>query len=180
VLRPADSSGAAVRFCTGRDLTVRFEPVREPNGVTEVSGGQLVLTNTSSSTCALAGRPRVRFLAGGTPLGSHTMAHTDQRDSEQDGLRPVIVRPDGAAYAQIGWYLPNYYVPNEEGPCRARAVHAVRVDLANSYAGAAQTGSFDVPIGRATACLNGQHGVFGKYGQLSSTIFVDYAAEPGK
>jgi hypothetical protein len=37
-----------------------------------------------------------------------------------------------------------------------------------------------VPIGTVTACLNGAHGVYGKYGQLSSTVFVDYAAEPGK
>jgi hypothetical protein len=180
VLSPTDSAGAAVRFCTGADLAVRYQPVLGPNEVTEVGGGQLVLTNTSSSTCALAGHPLVRFLDGSRPLGHHTMDAVDQRSSEAKGLRPVIVAPGGKAYSQIGWYLPNFYVPNEEGPCQARTVHALRVDLGNRLAGAAQQGSFDVPIGTATACLNGAHGTNGKYGQLSSTVFVDYAAEPGK
>jgi hypothetical protein len=120
----------------------------------------------------------VRFLDGGTPLGHHTMEATDQRSSEEHGLRPVLLGPGGKAYSQIGWYLADFFVPNEEGPCKARTVHALRVDLPNEYAGAAQQGSFDVPIGTATACLNGAHGVLGKYGQLSSTVFVDYAMGP--
>ena len=180
VLTPKDATGTAVRFCHAGDLTARFASVRMPSGVNEVRGGQLVFENTSVSTCALAGQPRVRFLDGSTALGTHTMAHTDQRSSEEHGLVPVVLRPGGKAYSQISWYLPNYYVPNEQGPCTAQPVHAVRVDLANTFAGAAQTGSLDVPIGTATACLNGAYGVYGKYGQLSSTIFVDYAAEPGK
>jgi hypothetical protein len=180
VLSPTDAAGAAVRFCTSDELRAGFERMRMHAGVTEANGGQLVLTNTGSSACALAGQPLVRFLDGRTPLGHHTMAAVDQRSSEEHGLRPVIVPPGGKAYSQIGWYLPNYYLPNEEGPCKARTVHAVQVDIANKYAGAAQKGSFMVPIGTVTACLNGAHGVYGKYGQLSSTVFVDYAAEPGK
>lgn len=180
VLTPTDAAGAVVRFCTDADLAVRYEPVRGPTGVTEVAGGQLVLTNTSSGGCALAGHPKVRFLDGSTPLGHHTMDAVDQRSSEKQGLVPVILAPGGKAYSQIGWYLPNFYVPNEEGPCQARTVHALRVDLGNRLAGAAQQGSFDVPIGTATACLNGPHGTNGKYGQLSSTVFVDYSAEPGE
>ena len=180
VLKPTDSSGAAVPFCTGDDLDVRYQPVLGPNEVTEAGGGQLVLSNTSGRTCALAGHPKVRFLDGEKPLGHHTMDAVDQRSSEAKGLRPVIVAPGGKAYSQVGWYLPNFYVPNEEGPCQARTVHALRVDLGNRLAGAAQQGSFDVPIGTATACLNGAHGTDGKYGQLSSTVFVDYSAQPGK
>jgi hypothetical protein len=180
VLTPKDAAGETVRFCTAEDMTARFEPVGQPKGVTEVRGGQLVLTNTSSSRCALAGYPGVRFLDGRTPLGQHTMEHVDQRDSTVHGLSPVIVEPRSEAYSQIEWYLPNYYPENESGSCQARTVHGVRVDLANTYAGAAQHGSFDVPVGTVTACLNGPWGVSGKYGQLSSTVFVDYSADPGK
>jgi hypothetical protein len=53
-------------------------------------------------------------------------------------------------------------------------VSRVQVDLAYDLSSPGQTGTLDVPVGPVTACLNGQHGALGKYGQLSSTVFVDY------
>ena len=171
---PADSTGTAVRYCTGADLTARFQAVKEPDGVTEVSGGELVFTNRSSETCALAGYPEVRFLSDGNALGRNTMNHIDERDSTEHGLKAVILEPGREAYSQIDWYLPNYYDENEEGTCVKRTVTDVEVDLHYDLADAAQTGRFTVPIGKTTACLNAEHGALGKYGQLSSTVFVDY------
>lgn len=172
---PTDSAGAAVPYCTAADLTARFAPHKEPEGVTEVSGGELVLTNSTTSACALAGYPEVRFLSDGTALGHNTMNATDDRSSAEKGLRAVILRPGGHAYSQIGWYLVNYYPENEEGACQARAVTAVQVDLAYDLSSPGQTGTLDVPIGKVTACLNGAHGALGRYGQISSTVFVDYS-----
>jgi hypothetical protein len=171
---PTDTSGTAVRYCTADDLTARFLPRKMPAGVTEVSGGDLAFTNRGSTTCALAGYPEVRFLDGEKPLGHNTMNHTDERMTEEHGLRAVILRPGGLAYSQIDWYLANYYPENEEGTCDALPVTRVQVDLHYDLASPGQTGTVDVPIGKATACLNGAHGALGKYGQLSSTVFVDY------
>jgi hypothetical protein len=171
---PTDGSGTAVRYCTADDLDGRFVARAMPAGVTEVSGGDLAFTNRSDTTCALAGYPEVRFLDGAEPLGHHTMDATDKRSSDEHGLRAVILRPGGHAYSQIGWYLANYYTENEEGACKALPVTRVQVDLAYDLSSPGQTGTLDVPIGAATACLNGAHGALGKYGQLSSTVFVDY------
>lgn len=174
IATPTDSTGAAVRYCTADDLRARFTAGTMPKGVTEVSGGELAFTNRSGSACALAGYPEVRFLEGEEPLGHNTMNHTDQRSTIQQGLRAVIIAPNHSAYSQIDWYLADYYPENEEGACDALAVSQVQVDLAYDLSSAGQTGTLDVPIGRATACLNGAHGALGKYGQLSSTVFVDY------
>lgn len=177
---PTDSTGTAVRYCTAADLTARFAAHAMPDGVTEVRGGELVFTNTTDSTCALAGYPEVRFIDGGTALGSNTMNAVDERSSEEDGLRAVVLRPGGRAYSQIDWYLRNYYPENDEGTCDARTVSSVRVDLAYDLSSPGQTGTLDVPIGTATACLNGEHGALGKYGQISSTVFVPYSLTEGK
>lgn len=174
VLRPTDSSGAAVPFCTADRLSARFERVVGRPGNVSVAG-QIALTNTTGTPCALAGTPLVRFLDGRTPLGRHTMAAIDDRSSERDGLRAVVLGPGGRAWTQVGWYLPAFYEEGDEPPCRPLSVHALRVDLANRMAGPAQQGSLDVPIGSATACLDGKYGTDGKYGQLSATVFVDYA-----
>ncbi|WP_375389395.1 DUF4232 domain-containing protein [uncultured Amnibacterium sp.] len=171
---PTDTAGTAVRYCTADDLTARFVAGAEPKGVTEVSGGDLVFTNASDSTCALAGYPEVRFLLDGAALGRNTMNHIDERSSTEDGLHAVLLRPGGVAYSQIDWYLANYYPENEEGRCAVRTVSAVQVDLAYDLSSPGQTGTLTVPIGTATACLNGEHGALGKYGQVSSTVFVDY------
>lgn len=175
---PLDAAGSPVPFCTDQTLKASFEAVPEPDGVTEVSGGQLRFEDVSAAACALAGHPMVRFVdEDGQVLGHHTMDRIDERSSTEKGLRPVVLQPGGVAYSQIDWYLPNYYPENDEGDCVQRTVHLLRVDLANRLAGAAQTGFLVVPVPAATACLNGAHGVDGKYGQLSSTVFVDYSLE---
>ena len=172
---PTDSSGAAVRYCTAGDLSARFAAHAMPDGVTEVHGGELVFTNTTGATCALAGYPEVRFLSDGEPLGHNTMNHTDERMTIEKGLRAVIVQPGASAYSQIDWYLPDAN-EQEEGACEARSVTDLQVDLAYDLSSPGQTGTLDVPLGStATACLNGEHGALGKYGQLSSTVFVDYS-----
>lgn len=172
---PTTSDGVSVPYCTAADLSARFAPGTMPKGVTEVSGGDLVFTNTSTVACALAGYPEVRFIEGSSPLGHNTMNQIDERSSTEHGLRAVILAPHGRAYSQVGWYLPGGNA-KEEGPCVARQVTRVQVDLAYDLAGPGQTGTLDVPIGKATACLNGAHGALGKYGQISSTVFVDYAS----
>lgn len=172
---PLDSAGRPVPYCTAADLTARFARTSMPTGVTEVAGGELVFTNRTAATCALAGYPEVRFVLDGTAIGRNTMNHVDSRDSIEHGLEAVVLEPGGHAYSQIDWYLPNYYTPNDEGACVARTVTHVAVDLHYDLAAASQTGTFDVPIGSVTACLNGAHGALGKYGQLSSTVFVDYS-----
>lgn len=171
-----DSAGAAVPFCSAADLAARFEPKQEPEGVTEVAGGQIALTNTTGTGCALAGWPMVRFLDRGSALGHHSMNAIDERSSTEKGLDAVVLQPGASAYTQVGWYLPDYYPENEQGPCVARPVSSLRIDLDNRFAGAAQAGDLEVPIGSTvTACLNGPWGVDGKYGQISSTVFVDYS-----
>jgi hypothetical protein len=172
---PTDSSGDAVPYCTAGDLQGRFAAHAMPDGVTEVHGGELVFTNTTGATCALAGYPEVRFLSDGVALGHNTMNHTDDRMTIEKGLRAVIVQPGASAYSQIDWYLPDAN-EQEEGPCEARSVTDLQVDLAYDLSSPGQTGTLDVPIGSTvTACLNGAHGALGKYGQLSSTVFVDYS-----
>lgn len=171
---PTDSAGTAVPYCTADDLAVRFAAHSIPKGVTAVSGGELVFTNTTGSKCALAGYPEVRFLDGGEPLGHNTMNSTDDRSSTEDGLKAVILPPKARAYSQVGWYLPGEN-SMEEGPCVARTVTTVQVDLAYDLAAPGQTGTLTAPIGKVTACLNGAHGALGKYGQISSTVFLDYS-----
>ena len=51
----------------------------------------------------------------------------------------------------------------------------MRIDLANSFAGTAQQGTFDVETPTITGCTNSPWGIYGKYGQLSTTIFVGYS-----
>lgn len=173
---PTDGSGVAVRSCAAEDLSARLERVAMPKGVTRADGGQIELTNRSGTRCALVGYPMVRFVDdAGSILGHHTMAAVDDHDISGKGMRAVLLVPGGSAYTQIDWYLPNYYVPNEEGPCERRVVHTLRIDLANRFAGPAQRGSLTLPAGGVTACLNGAHGTDGKYGQISATQFVDYS-----
>lgn len=175
VLTPVDSSGATVPFCTAADLTAKYETVKLPSEVTEAAGGQLVFTNTSDSTCALAGQPAVHFVDQGTALGRAAGERTDERMSKEKGLKPVIVPAGGKAYSQLDFYLPNYYPANEVDACAVLKVHTMRIDLANSFAGAAQQGTFDVETPTITGCTNSPWGIYGKYGQLSTTIFVGYS-----
>lgn len=174
VVSPTDSTGTAVRFCTAADLSVRYETVKLSPDVTEAAGGQLDFTNTSATPCAVAGTPAVRFLRDGAALGKAAQ-HGDARNSEEKGLKPVVVRSGGHAYSQVDYYLPNYYDENDTGKCQELALHDLRVDLANDFAGAAQVGTFDVATPTITGCTNSAWGIFGTYGQLSSSIFVDYS-----
>lgn len=173
---PTTSGGAAAAFCTAADLDAEYQPRKAPDGVTEAGEGEIALTNRTERICALVGWPMVRFVDDDdTVLGHHTMAAIDERSSTEHGLEPVILQPGDTTWTQVGYYLPNYYSENESGPCEARTVHALRIDLANSFAGPAQTGKLVMPTKSITACLNGPWGTDGKYGQISATVFVDYS-----
>jgi hypothetical protein len=175
VVSPTDSSGKAVPFCTAADLTAKYEAVALPSEVTEAAGGQVVFTNTSSATCALAGHPAMWFADQGATLGNAALERTDERSSEEKGLKPVIVPAGGKAYSQLDYYLPNYYPANDVAPCAVLKVHSIHIDIANRLAGAAQQGTFDVETPTITGCTNSAWGIYGKYGQLATTIFVDYS-----
>jgi hypothetical protein len=177
VVSPADASGKPVPSCTAADLTARYEPVKRPKEVTGAAGGQIAFTNTTTTACALVGYPKVLFLADGQVLGHHTMERSDERMTIEKGMTAVIVQPKKVAYAEMDYYLPSYYDEPPLTPCVAESVHAVRVDIASTYANAAQQGVLDVQTGPITACLNGQYGVDGKYGQISASIFVGYSQE---
>jgi hypothetical protein len=175
IATPTDASGAAVAYCTGDDLTARFSTISAAAeaAIGYEPSGEITFTNTTTRTCALAGYPEVRFLDGGEPLGHNTMNQIDPHRSVVNGLQAVILAPGGSAYSQVNWYKPGDN--KQEGTCVARAVTSIDVDLHYDLAAPSQTGRFVVPIGRATACLNGAHGALGKYGQISSTVFVDYS-----
>jgi hypothetical protein len=177
ITTPTDSAGAAVPYCTSDDLAARYVAVPGPASDKSDAAGELVFTNRTDQTCALAGYPEVRFLSDGKPLGNNTMNQIDPRRSTDSGLAAVIVAPGASAYSQVDWYLPGAN-SRFEGTCVERAVKAVQVDLDYDLASPKQTGTISVPIGAATACLNGEHGALGKYGQISSTVFVDYSTQP--
>jgi len=134
-----------------------------------------VLTNTSDSRCALAGHPAVWFTSGGSTLGKAALERSDSRLSEEHGLKAVVVAPKGRAYVQLDYYLPRYYPANGVAKCAAITVRGMRIDLANDLAGTAQQGTFDVTMPATTGCTNSSWGIYGKYGQLSTTVFVGYS-----
>ncbi|GAA4738020.1 hypothetical protein GCM10025783_05670 [Amnibacterium soli] len=175
IATPTTTGGEPVPYCTGDDLSARFDRISAAaaSAIGYEPSGEITFTNTTKRTCALAGYPEVRFLDDGKPLGHNTMNQIDPRRSVVNGLRAVILAPGGSAYSQVNWYKPGDN--KQEGPCVARAVTSVDVDLHYDLAASGQTGRFTVPIGRATACLNGAHGALGKYGQIMSTVFVAYS-----
>ena len=180
IANPTDTSGTAVAYCTGDDLTAHFDTISAAAAAAlgYKPSGEIAFTNRTTRTCALAGYPEVRFLDAGKPLGHNTMNQIDPRRSVVDGLRAVVLAPGGSAYSQVNWYRSGDN--KQEGPCVARAVTEIDVDLHYDLAAPSQTGRFTVPIGKATACLNGAHGALGKYGQISSTVFVDYSLNKNK
>jgi hypothetical protein len=168
------ADGAAIPFCTSSDLAARFSPLRLSSEVTEAEGGQLVLTNTSASRCALAGYPRLQFLdRAGQLLGRHSNGGSDQRSSTAKGIRPVIVAPGHRAYVQLNYYNRRYFQQNRDSTCAFTDSTAMRVDLANSFAGPGQHGVLVVRTPVIHACENSTL-------QLFDTVFVDYPAVPGK
>jgi hypothetical protein len=54
----------------------------------------------------------------------------------------------------------------------------MQVDLDSDLTRPEQTRRFTLPACSAAACVNGAHGAFGKYGGMSSTVFVDSSTQP--
>jgi Protein of unknown function (DUF4232) len=160
--RAAD--GEAVPLCTARTLSVshgiRTETDARPHRKTE----QLTFTNTGSARCALAGYPKLQFLASGRPIGHPSNAQIDEKSSMDKGLRPVVLQPGGRAYVQMA-VSPS---TRTDLPCRPTTTTTLRISLANRLAGAAQSGTLLVRVPPVGACTNP------KALQLFGTVFVDY------
>lgn len=100
---PEPSPTPSTSRCTGSDLAMEYRPDPGASGAGS-SAFDLVLTNTSPSTCTLAGIPGVYATdAGGTRIS----AVADASGPNPPGL--IKVAPGARADVRVAWHSPGAY-----------------------------------------------------------------------
>jgi hypothetical protein len=141
----AGGSSSVAAPCSNTDLDGTFTPIPGSAGAGHVSY-VLLLTNTSTTPCTVAGTPAVTLLdKNGAALATHVIAVQSGQ-----GSATAIVLPTGSAARAEARFSPDVSGPGEPqtGPCEPTA-STLRVV-------APVGGTVDVPIAPVTAVC--EHG----------------------
>jgi hypothetical protein len=172
IATPTTSAGLASHYCSKGDLTAGYRTVR---GISrDTTTGEIALTNIGETTCFLYGQPQLQFLgADGGLIGRHSNARTDQRGIEFHGMPPVELEPGHSAYIEVDASNPGLLKDKPtDARCPTTTSTAMRLSLATTLAGPAQSGTITVRTAAISACTNDTL-------QLFNTIYLSYR-EKGK